>query len=45
VDNNGYSVINLANDGTIRILGFRNQMSYHWSVGDSTQGMVCPEGG
>jgi hypothetical protein len=29
--NNGYTVMNLTNDGTIRIQGFRKQASYNWS--------------
>jgi alkaline phosphatase len=29
--NNGYTVMNLTNDGTIRIHGFRKQASYEWS--------------
>jgi len=29
-ENNGYSVMSLASDGTIRIEGFRNQQDYTW---------------
>jgi alkaline phosphatase len=31
-ENNGYSVMNLASDGTIRIQGFRKQADYEWSA-------------
>ena len=30
VDNNGYSMMNLSNDGTIHITGFRKQARYTW---------------
>ncbi len=30
LDNNGYSMINLATDGTISVEGFRKQMNYNW---------------
>ncbi len=30
-DNNGYSVMSIANDGTIRIKGFRQQDNYVWT--------------
>ena len=29
-DNNGYSVMNLSNDGSIQITGFRKQAEYTW---------------
>lgn len=29
-DNNGYSMLNLLEDGTIRVTGFRNQATYQW---------------
>ena len=29
-ENNGYSVMQLQSDGTIRVNGFRQQSSYHW---------------
>jgi predicted phosphodiesterase len=29
-ENNGYSVMSIADDGTIRISGFRKQSGYHW---------------
>lgn len=31
-DNNGYSMMNLASDGTISIHGFRKQADYNWSA-------------
>jgi predicted phosphodiesterase len=30
VDNNGYSLLEIDPDGTIRVRGFRKQNSYHW---------------
>ena len=30
-ENNGYSVMELATDGTIRLTGFRKQKAYDWS--------------
>lgn len=30
-ENNGYSVMSISDDGTIRIAGFRNQIDYNWS--------------
>ncbi len=32
LDNNGYSMMNLARDGTISVGGFRKQMNYNWSA-------------
>lgn len=31
LENNGYSVMSIANDGTIRVSGFRKQSAYQWS--------------
>jgi alkaline phosphatase len=31
-ENNGYSVLELAADGTIRLTGFRRQKAYDWTM-------------